>query len=435
MTNKYHFGLRLGRVSRPNLTIISVALCLGSIITPVEANSDVVELLEDMQPLTLHQVHMDFDDFLRNINEADLQRQARLLNSLAEQLDTINANLHAMSRCDAIALDDANFVMSIAEERLSLMRSYVQQPLSYEGSFANFNDNSGWYQHWLRSWLQNDVAVDELTRIAEYELEQVERKRSLLATTELPVLNGAIPRENSAAIVRQFRQREQIILSHLATVIETDFIPSPVKIVESTLPKSFPAPGIYNPESREFIYHLSTDEFPVKHMDWLFLHEAVPGHHYFSEFANSEVECMGYQSPQGSTLFTEGWAAYVETLGHQLGVFTDKSSIEYALDWQALRAVRVLLDIGIHTQNWTDEEAAQVWMQYIPEQQDIMNREIARIRRWPVQVITYVYGKHRIEQSIHNALLQNEDLTQSRVHLAILRLANFSLRSLNHLQW
>lgn len=434
MTNKHRFGLEVGRIARPNLTFISAALFLGSIVTPVEANSEVIQLLEDMQSLNLHQAHMDFADYLSNINERELNQQTSLLNSFVDQLNIIKTNDQVVSRCDVIALDDAEYALSIAEERLSLLRSYIEQPVSYGGSFANFNDNNRWYQHWLSSWLQNDVTIDELKRIAEHELEQVQGKRVLLRDAELPEVNVAIPQENSDAIISQFRQREEVINSHLANIIETDFIAAPVTIVESDLPKSFPAPGIYNPESQEFIYHLSSDEFPVKHMDWLFLHEAVPGHHYFSEFANNEAECIGYRSPQGSTLFTEGWAAYVETLGHELGVFKDKSSIEYALDWRALRAVRVLLDIGIHTQGWTDEKAAEVWMHYIPNQQPIMAREIARIRRWPVQVITYVYGKQRIEQLIADALSQDVDLTRPEVHLAILELSNFSLRSLNHIQ-
>lgn len=435
MTDKTYFKLSMGRLNRPyrKLTLV-VLLSAYCIIGPVAAKSDVARLLENMQPLTLHEAHMDFADYLSNVELQELEQQAQLLDRLVQQFNGIMAKQLSLSRCDVIALDDAEFVLGTAKNRLSLLRSHTDEPRPYQGSFAHFNDNNRWYLHWLSSWLQDNVTIDELERMARNELEQVGRKRALLASKDLHTVQGAIPKEQSTAIINAFRQRESVIRAHLSRVFGTDFVPDSVNIVESTLPKSFPAPGIYNPESREFIYHLSSDEFPHKHTDWLFLHEGVPGHHYFNEFANAAAECAGYQSPHGSTLFTEGWAAYVETLGEQLGVFTDRSSQAYALDWQALRAVRVLLDIGIHTQDWSDAEAAKIWMRYIPEQQPIMAREIARIRRWPVQAITYVYGKQTIEQAIHDTVLRGDHLTKADAHLAILNLSNFSLRSLSQLQ-
>jgi uncharacterized protein (DUF885 family) len=165
-------------------------------------------------------------------------------------------------------------------------------------------------------------------------------------------------------------------------------------------------------------------------MDWLFLHEAVPGHHFQNKFSIKQANCPTINELTQSTVFIEGWAAYVETLGEQLGLFTDHSSVGYALDWQALRAVRVLLDIGIHHDGWTDNKAREIWQQYIPEQRDIMEREIARIHRWPVQVITYVYGKVMIIKAIQTLSYGDKRNSLATIHREILSLSNLSLNAL-----
>jgi len=115
-------------------------------------------------------------------------------------------------------------------------------------------------------------------------------------------------------------------------------------------------------------------------------------------------------------------------LGKELGLFEDLSSQEYALQWQALRATRVLLDIGIHYHNWDDEQARALWMDLIPKQKNIMEREIARIRRWPVQVISYVYGKNKIEEAIVR-LSKTKGMAQARRQ--VMSMSNQTLSSLS----
>jgi hypothetical protein len=84
----------------------------------------------------------------------------------------------------------------------------------------------------------------------------------------------------------------------------------------------------------------------------------------------------------------------------------------------------VLIDIGIHALGWGDAKAQSVWEQYLPNRPTIMAREIARIKRWPAQVITYVYGKYLIERAMEehvNALVNN---SETEVRSIIFKLSN-----------
>ena len=94
-----------------------------------------------------------------------------------------------------------------------------------------------------------------------------------------------------------------------------------------------------------------------------------------------------------------------------------------------LRALRVLIDIGVHYEHWTDEQALKLWQQYLPTKMKIAERELARIKRWPVQVITYVYGKHHIEQLIEKIKMNKGEETEAQIRNAILRLGNQPLVS------
>jgi len=395
------------------------------------ARSTNTDFLSGMENLYLHRTEMQFGQYLKGLQRREHDSQQRLVRQLTKQLESLNAD--ALSDCKKLSLEDAQFALSLAQERLGLTQSANFSHLEYRGSFFSMQDGQKWYRHWLKSWLQSSVTANELEKIALQELKEVEKQRQLLQQTKKPNNDVSINSTDRQAIINEFKLRENIVYANTEAVLGSQFRASDIKIVESNLPKSFPAPGIYNAAAQEFIYHLHTDSLPVKHMDWLFLHEAVPGHHYFSQYALTEADCPAVNYLRLSTLFTEGWAAYMETLGERLGLYNDASSLSYALDWQAMRAVRVLIDIGIHTKGWDDEDAKDVWMQYIPEQKPIMQREINRIRRWPVQVITYVYGKAVIEQTIVKMRTKYPNLSLAEIHQLILERATFSLRSLSSL--
>ena len=65
-------------------------------------------------------------------------------------------------------------------------------------------------------------------------------------------------------------------------------------------------------------------------------------------------------------------------------------------EWDLVRSVRLVLEVGINTGGWSDDEALMIWRKYIPNQESIAKREIARIRRWPGQVVSYKVGEFEV---------------------------------------
>lgn len=138
-------------------------------------------------------------------------------------------------------------------------------------------------------------------------------------------------------------------------------------------------------------------------MDFLLLHEGVPGHHYQSERRRQLHGINPLTNLFWYFAYAEGWAAYTEELGHELGLYQTPYDYLGKLEWDLVRSARVVLDVGLNHDGWTKEQAMAFWKQHIPNQDDIAQREIDRMLRWPVQVLTYKVGADFILQKLQQA--------------------------------
>lgn len=349
--------------------------------------------------------------------------------------------LQPITPCQQIRMDNLMLQLTLMQTRQKLLH---RLPLStrYSGSFSNFPDGKDWYRHWLNAWLLldgeqgvTDAHVAQLKEVAEQELRAVYPEYLTSTKAKKNQNTVAYSKTQQPLIVAELRAREQTVLTHLHNLFaDLPYFPQ-VNIQPSSLPKSFPAPGIYDSQNSVFYYHFYQDTLPEESLDWLYLHEAVPGHHMQMSlvnepsFSNDESLCPASQFVTDPMVSIEGWGAWVETLGQDLGLYAQPASLAYALQWRVLRALRVLMDIGIHYEGWADSKAMALWLTYFPHKvlpvtEELGKREIARIHRWPVQVITYVYGKHLIEAAVADLKSDAPQIDNKHIHSALLRLSN-----------
>lgn len=393
------------------------------------AKTDFSTLKSQILSQRLTPVQLDFSGFLNQINNAKYPTETRM-SDLWEQLEKYKP----LNQCEEIEKGALNSHLALLKERGKLTE-FGANKLVYKDSFAKIENGNAWYRHMLHSWLGERVEIDYLKHIAERELQDAlhKIKQQEIDLAQLTDIKQGYTREQDKLIVEAFRAREATVMQNLAQVVGEYAEFPEVKIAPSTFPPSFPAPGLYNTYTQTFVYHLQEDFYPSYQMDWLYLHEAVPGHHFQAQQATNEPLCTDGDSIAAGTAFTEGWGAYVETLGSELGLYQDKASYAYALEWQILRALRVLIDVGIHYEGWTDAQAYALWKQYLPHNPKIMHREVKRIRTWPVQVITYVYGKARIIDALLLAKKQKPNTSQSTMHRQIIRFSHLPLLAVDHL--
>jgi uncharacterized protein (DUF885 family) len=136
---------------------------------------------------------------------------------------------------------------------------------------------------------------------------------------------------------------------------------------------------------------------PIWGMETLVAHETVPGHHL--QVARA-TELRGLppfrRSGVGYTAFSEGWALYAETLGFELGLFTEPASRFGHLMWQAFRAARLVADTGIHALGWTRRQAIDFMVERTGVEREFVESEIDRYASTPGQALAYMIGQLEI---------------------------------------
>jgi uncharacterized protein (DUF885 family) len=130
----------------------------------------------------------------------------------------------------------------------------------------------------------------------------------------------------------------------------------------------------------------------------LFLHEAVPGHHYQLSLQQENTELPEFLHPESMGVFVEGWALYAESLGTELGLYEDPIQYFGMLSMEMHRAIRLVVDTGIHSKGWTREEAIQYSLDNEAESEESVIAEIERYMATPGQALSYKIGQLKIRE-------------------------------------
>ncbi|HJV00125.1 MAG TPA: DUF885 domain-containing protein [Burkholderiaceae bacterium] len=129
-------------------------------------------------------------------------------------------------------------------------------------------------------------------------------------------------------------------------------------------------------------------------MTTLFLHEGKPGHHFHIALMQ-ELNLPDFRKYGGNNAYTEGWALYAETLGKEMGLFDDPAQYFGHLNDALLRAVRLVVDTGMHAKGWTREQSIQ-YMHDTLGYDEVAKSETERYMAWPAQALGYRIGMLKI---------------------------------------
>jgi uncharacterized protein (DUF885 family) len=130
----------------------------------------------------------------------------------------------------------------------------------------------------------------------------------------------------------------------------------------------------------------------------LFLHEAIPGHHYQLSLQQENTELPEFLHPESMGVFVEGWALYAESLGRELGLYKDPIQYFGMLSMEMHRAIRLVVDTGIHSKGWTREQAIQYSLDNEAESEESVIAEIERYMATPGQALSYKIGQLKIRE-------------------------------------
>ncbi len=164
----------------------------------------------------------------------------------------------------------------------------------------------------------------------------------------------------------------------------------------------------YTPIPEATKYNTNSDES-------LFLHEAIPGHHYQISLTQESTELPDFRKTLWYSGYGEGWALYTESLGKELGLYTDPYQYFGMLGAEMHRAIRLVVDTGLHSKGWTREQAIQYSLDNEAESEASIISEVERYMANPGQALSYKIGQLKIRElrtKAEQELGENFDIRQ-----------------------
>jgi uncharacterized protein (DUF885 family) len=276
---------------------------------------------------------------------------------------------------------------------------------------------AAWYQFLSRHYTTTDLDAAEIHRIGLAEVARIRGEMSKVqATLGIP---GDLPQffaHLGADQAQFFASGEDLLAAHRALKAKIDaklptlFVDFPkadyeIREVEAFRAQSS-AGAFYQPPSadgsRPGIFYVNTYNLraqPKFGMTTLSLHEASPGHHFQVSIQQEIADMSRFRRfLLGYTAYVEGWALYTESLGSELALFDDPYQYFGHLNDEMLRAMRLVVDTGLHTMNWTREQSIAYMLANSYMAPTDAEAEVERYIANPAQALGYKIGQLKIRE-------------------------------------
>jgi uncharacterized protein (DUF885 family) len=300
------------------------------------------------------------------------------------------------------------------------LRAYVADdymPKTRETSgLGALPDGEAWYAFLARRYTTTELTPAQIHQIGLDEVERIHGEiRGVMekvgfagSMAEFFKFMQTDPRfsfKSEEALLAHYRSLEEKIMAKVpgqfSLTPKADFEIRPVEPfrAESAAGGSYMRPS--EDGSRPGIFYVNTFDLPTR-KTWdaedLFLHEAIPGHHFQLALQQELTGLPEFRRFGGETAFSEGWGLYAESLGRELGVYTDPYSYFGYLQNDLWRAIRLVVDTGLHSKGWTREQVIEYMLKNSAESETQATAEAERYMANPGQALAYKIGARKIRE-------------------------------------
>ncbi len=340
--------------------------------------------------------------------------------AFAEMPDSIGVEDQARIRQTAKDIIDESIVP--AYRRFSRYFDETYLPASRDSIGASLlPDGEAFYEYRVRSFTTTQMTPDEVHRLGLTEVKRI-RDEMQLIIDELEYDGDFADFLNFLRTDSQFYYDtpEELFDGYLAVAKRIDpqlvklfgklprmpygLRPIPDNIAPDTTTAYYNRPAADG--SRPGYYYVNLyrpDVRPKYEMEVLSVHEAVPGHHLQISLQMELEDMPDFRKYSGFTAFTEGWGLYSESLGYELGLYKDPYSKFGALTYDMWRAVRLVVDTGMHYKGWTRQQAIDFFKDNAAKTETDIVNEIDRYISWPGQALAYKIGQLKMLELRHDA--------------------------------
>jgi uncharacterized protein (DUF885 family) len=280
--------------------------------------------------------------------------------------------------------------------------------------FSDLPNGSEMYKWHIKYFTTNDLSAEEIYELG---LQQVALVRTEMESVKdelgfdgnlreflehVRTIKELMPFKDPEEVIQNFYNIYERMKPNLKRLFDNvPKTPFEVRRVDALLEKTSSAhysrgsmdgsrPGIF------YVPIPDVAKYNVFNAENLFLHEAIPGHHYQISLQLENDELPEFRRSTSFAVYNEGWALYCESLGKELGLYRDPYQYLGMLSMKMNRAVRLVVDVGLHAKGWTREKAIQYALSNIPLSEDFHTAAIERYMASPGQALAYTIGQLKI---------------------------------------
>ncbi len=281
---------------------------------------------------------------------------------------------------------------------------------------SSLDSGLNYYDYSIRLYTTTNMTADEIHQLG---LDEVRRLLSEMESVKSKVgfkgnlksffdhvrqKDELIPFDKPEEVIDNFNKIHQKMMPMVNSLFELQpKTPFEVRRTESFREKS--ASAEYSPGSldgsRPGIFYVPIPDISNYNFfsdEDLFLHEAIPGHHYQISLQQENKSLPSFRKSLWYSAYGEGWALYSESLGKELGLYEDPYQYFGMLSAEMHRAIRLVVDTGIHTKGWSREKAIEYSLENEAESEASIISEIERYMANPGQALSYKIGQLKILQ-------------------------------------
>ncbi|MGC1784055.1 MAG: DUF885 domain-containing protein [Acidobacteriaceae bacterium] len=310
-----------------------------------------------------------------------------------------------------------------------LRADYIPHARTQPGIWAN-TDGDACYAYLVQSFTTTNLTPDQVFQMGQEDVARIEPRLMAvvhqLGYSDLRSFHAALvanPKEHAQSgvqligLYRHYAEQMEAKLPELVTKIpRTPLVVVPMTSFGSAdqVPADY-QPGTANGSRPGEIRVNTTDAQKrlLTQVEAIAYHEGVPGHHLQISLAQELTGLPEFRRYEGYTAFVEGWAFYSEQLGKRVGFYQDPYSEYGMLEDQMWRAVRLVVDVGVHYKHWTRDQVVQYFGDHTAMDDITIQEEVDRYIAWPGQALAYDLGRLKILElraEVQKALGKNFDI-------------------------
>lgn len=282
--------------------------------------------------------------------------------------------------------------------------------------YADLPNGKALYDTYIKYYTTTSMTAEEIHALGLQEVERISKemvkvknqvgfKGSLKAFfNDVRSNKKLMPYTKPEEVVAHFNQIHETMKPNLTKLF--DLTPKAAFEVRRTEAfREASASAEYNPGlpdgSRPGVFYVpipNVKEYNTVSDESLFLHEAIPGHHYQISLQQENKSLPSFRKNLWYSAYGEGWALYSESLGKELGLYTDPYQYFGMLSAEMHRAIRLVVDTGLHSKGWTREQAIRYSLDHEAETEESIIAEVERYMAAAGQALSYKIGQLKIRE-------------------------------------